>query len=100
MLDKIRECIKEGKWAMTAHARARAGQRKIKDEEVVYALVNGEILENYPDDPRGPSALILGYTEDKRPLHVVCAFDPSGTLLIITVYEPQPPKWVDEKTRG
>lgn len=84
---------------MTAHARTRAGQRKIKDEEVVGALVSGEILEDYPDDPRGPSALILGYTEDGRPLHAVCAFDPSGTLLIITVYEPAPPKWADERTR-
>lgn len=84
---------------MTAHARARAGQRRIRDEELVCALANGEILENYPNDPRGPSALILGYTEDGRPLHAVCAFDPSGTLLIVTVYEPKPPKWVNEKTR-
>ncbi|MGB9783070.1 MAG: DUF4258 domain-containing protein [Moorellaceae bacterium] len=44
-------------------------------------------MEDYPNDPRGPNALILGYTEDKRPLHAVCAFAPSGTLLIITVYD-------------
>jgi hypothetical protein len=25
---------------------------------------------------------------------------PSGTLLVITVYEPAPPKWVDARTRG
>jgi hypothetical protein len=26
--------------------------------------------------------------------------DPSGTLLVITVYEPEPPNWLDERTRN
>ncbi|MGI9861522.1 DUF4258 domain-containing protein [Moorella naiadis] len=62
-------------------------------------LAHGEILEDYPNDPRGPSALVLGYAENGRPLHAVCAFDPSGILLIITVYEPEPPKWENARTR-
>jgi len=63
-------------------------------------LANGEILEDYPDDPRGPSALVLGHSNVGRPLHAVCAFDPSGTLLVITVYEPERPRWRDERTRN
>lgn len=85
---------------MTRHARERAGKRFIGDEELVCALATGEVLEDYPDDPRGPSALVLGYTVHREPLHAVCAFDPGGTLLIITVYKPEPPKWVDERTRA
>ena len=89
-----------GTWAMTQHARVQAGRRQILDEDLVAALGDGEVLENYPDDPRGPSALILGHTDAGRPVHAVCAFDPSGTLLIITTYEPERPRWVDERTRG
>jgi hypothetical protein len=85
---------------MTQHARVQAGRRQILDEELVTALADGEILENYSDDPRGPSALILGHADAGRPIHAVCAFDPNGNLLIITAYEPEPPRWSDERTRG
>lgn len=84
---------------MTRHARERAGKRRIGDEALVNALANGEILEDYADDPRGRSVLLLGYSEEARPLHAVCAFTPSGILLIIRVYEPELPEWLDERTR-
>jgi len=41
----IREKILSGNWAMSKHARVRAGQRKVKDTEVVMAIANGEIIE-------------------------------------------------------
>ena len=99
-IDAIRKAIWADQWAMTHHARRRAGKRHIADEVLVQALAQGEMLEDYPYDPRGPSALVLGYAKDNRPLHAVCAFDPDGTLLIITVYEPEPPKWINERTRS
>jgi hypothetical protein len=83
---------------MTHHARERAGKRFIDVEALVEALIRGEILEEYGKDPRGPSALVLGYAAG-RPLHAVCAFDADGILLIVTVYEPVLPEWVDERTR-
>ena len=99
-IEDIRNAVKAERWALTQHARKRAGQRCISDQSLVDALARGEILEDYPEDPRGPSALVLAYTRDGRPIHAVCAFDPGGTLLVITVYEPTPPKWADERTRG
>jgi hypothetical protein len=99
-IEAIRRTVLAGDWAMTRHARERAGKRRIGDEGLVHALANGEILGAYGEDPRGPSALLLGHDEDGRPLHAVCAFDPSGTIVVITVYEPELPNWVDERTRG
>jgi hypothetical protein len=98
--EHIREAIRTSRWAMTQHARERAGRRRIGDSDLVVALAEGEVLESYPDDPRGPSALALGHTEDGRAVHAVCAIDLSGTLLIVTMYEPEPPHWLDERTRG
>jgi hypothetical protein len=83
---------------MTQHARERAGKRFVDGEALVEALVRGEILEDYGNDPRGPSALILGCAAG-RPLHAVCALGADGILLIVTVYEPALPAWVDERTR-
>jgi len=67
--------------------------------EIREALINCEILENYPKDPKGPSCLVFGYAMG-RPVHVVCGRAKNDWLLIITVYIPKPPKWIDPKTRG
>jgi len=67
---------------------------------VAFFLASGEVLEEYPGDPRGSSALVLGHTDDGTPVHAVCAFDPSGTLLIVTIYEPRLPRWLNERTRS
>ena len=55
-------------------------------------------LEDYADDPRGASCLILGYSRG-RAIHVVCGWTSANILRIITVYLPKPPKWLDDRTR-
>lgn len=99
-IQRIREKILSGDWVLSGHARIRAGQRCIRDFDLVISLANGEIIEDYPEDQRGHSCLVLGHTENGDPIHSVCAFDPSGTLIIVTAYFPEPPKWKDSKTRG
>ncbi len=70
--------------------------------ELETALSAAEIIERYPDDPRGPSCLVLGYA-GRRPLHAVCAVkDQPREILLITVYDPrrQPERWsVDFRAR-
>ena len=46
--------------------------RMITSADVRTVIEAGEIIEDYPDDARGPSCLMLGFT-DKRAVHVVCA---------------------------
>jgi hypothetical protein len=47
--------------------------RMITVEEVRRAVLDGEIIEDYPEDVRGHSCLILGPGELERQIHVVCA---------------------------
>ena len=56
------------------------------------------MLTNYANDPRGPSCLILGYSQN-RPIHIVCGYTSVKWIRIITVYIPKLPKWANEKTR-
>ncbi len=46
-----------------------------------------ELIENYPDDPRGKSCLLLTWV-DVIPVQVVCCAPHEGDLIIITVYIP------------
>jgi len=47
--------------------------RFISTREVRQVIENGSIIEDYPDDPRGHSCLMLGLGVEGRPIHVVCA---------------------------
>ena len=67
-------------------------ERMITTEEVKIVVTSGELIENYPDDTRGHSYLLLGYGESGRPIHVVCS-PKEDYLAIITVYLPNQNQW-------
>ncbi len=48
------------------HAIRRMFERRISVEDVNAALVNGKIIEDYPDDAPYPSRLLLGYAARGR----------------------------------
>ncbi len=98
-IDWIRNQIKLNRCEYSDHADKEREFDKIPLLEVETAIVNGEILEDYPGDPRGPSCLILGYSNQGYPIHIVCGRTKNKVLRIITVYIPNLPKWVDPKTR-
>jgi hypothetical protein len=64
-------------------------KRMISAAEVRQAVQTGEIIEDYPDDPRGHNCLMLGQGHGGRSLHVVCASQ-AEYLAIITAYLPSP----------
>ncbi|WP_027718426.1 DUF4258 domain-containing protein [Desulfovirgula thermocuniculi] len=99
MLEKIKRCIREGKWRMSYHAIKRCDSRGIEVEDVLTAICAGEVIEHYPENARGESCLILGKARDGTALHIVCAVDNEGRAVIITAYRPTEPKWLNERTR-
>ncbi len=58
-------------------------------ESVVFA---GTLVENYPEDARGHSCLLLGFEDNGRAVHVVCA-PKAEYLAVITAYVPDPDQW-------
>ena len=83
---------------ITDHALKRCRERNISLDEIKDCIIQGEIIEDYPDDYPFPSALVLGFVL-KQPLHVVAGISDTD-LWIISVYHPDPEKWEsDFKTR-
>lgn len=73
--------------------------RMISTEEVRETVFNGEIIEKYPEDPRGQSVLLFCKLGGKRVIHVICS-PKKEYLAIITAYIPDPELWsVDFKKR-
>ena len=72
----------------------------IRVDEVLRGLEAGEIIEDYATDEPYPSCLILGWTDEGRPLHIVCAPVPDERrLIVITTYQPDPDRWDAEFRR-
>lgn len=84
---------------ITLHAAKRLEQRGISVRDVIACIMNGEIIEQYPDDYPYPSCLILGLSVAGQYLHVVIGTN-METLWIITAYYPNLQKWQNDfKTR-
>lgn len=66
--------------------------RMISPAEVKRIIFAGEIIEDYPEDARGHSCLLLGRGDGNRPIHVVCS-PKDQYLAIITAYLPAPGQW-------
>jgi hypothetical protein len=68
-------------------------ERNISETEVLEALTSGKVIEDYPTDQPYPSCLKLAFVKS-RPLHVVVATNTDDhSLIVITVYEPDPKSW-------
>lgn len=67
--------------------------RMISTTDIRTVIEQGEVIENYPEDARGHSCLLLGFV-DNRPLHVVCA-PKDDYIAIITAYLPSDQEWED-----
>ena len=65
--------------------------RHISVQEIRETFANGEVIEDYPEDARGHSCLMLAFVA-KRPLHVVCA-PKDDYLVIISAYLPNDQEW-------
>jgi len=73
-------------------------QRMINSHEVEDVVMQGELIEDYPNDPRGPSCLMLGFGEGGRVVHAVCS-PKDEYLAIITAYLPDPAQLSDDFRR-
>lgn len=65
--------------------------RMISTSDIRTIISSGEIIEDYPNDARGHSSLLFGFS-DKRPLHIVCA-PKDDYLAVITAYIPSDQEW-------
>ena len=69
--------------------------RLISTTDIRMVIEKGEVIEDYPEDPRGHRYLILGKGTGGRTVHVLCA-PKDDYLAIITAYLPSEEEWRDD----
>jgi hypothetical protein len=95
----IQERVRNNQYLYTLHADEERREDGISIADVEQAILGGLLLEDYPNDRRGPSCLLYGPAAN-RPVHVVCGRNSAGWLVVITVYVPTLPKWKSPTERS
>ena len=98
-IEKIQELLASGEYELTLHATERVIERNISRKEIREAGATSEMIEDYPTDKYGPSCLLLGRTDTRRPLHIQVSRKETPKVKIITLYEPEDDEWIDYKVR-
>lgn len=98
--DSISGKIARGNFRFSLHADKERQRDRITIAEVEEALENPELVEDYPNDPRGHSCLVLGWTASDSPIHAVLGeLWGDEPLVIVTIYRPDAQQWIDWRTR-
>ena len=96
--EEIQAKVRQNLYVYTSHGDLERQADGLTLTQVEEALLNGEILEQYPNTGRGESCLILGYAGD-IPIHIVCGWR-GERVAIVTVYIPGTPNFINPRTRG
>jgi hypothetical protein len=92
--------IRNGQVRITDHADEEAVRDQLAVDEIYFSVMHGEIIESYPNDKPYPSCLAMGRNFADEPIHSVWAYNSgNGWAVLITVYRPDPARWIDGKVR-
>ena len=98
-IGNIIDTIRNNRVRITDHADEEAIDDGLRFEEIYFSVMHGEVIEEYNDKPY-PSCLIMGKNFSGEPIHSVWAYNPENLwTVLITVYRPNPERWIDWKVR-
>ena len=96
----IIEAIQSNRVRITDHADEQAEVDRLSFDEIYFSVLHGETIEDYPDDKPYPSCLVYGKTFGGVPVHSVWAYNAQNRwTVIVTVYVPDPDRWIDWRRR-
>ena len=99
MAHRLREQASPDDLRVSIHAHREMVEEAISYESLCESLSVCVGFENNPDHQRGPCCLVCGRARSGQYLHLVCTTS-LEVIIVITVYEPKPPKWLTPFQRG
>lgn len=91
-LSNTKRLIRARHVRVTQHAQQEMIAEDFTLDEILNAILDSNIIEDYPFHRRGACCLLGGITYNGRLVHIVCTTE-YPVVVIITVYEPKLPKW-------
>ena len=99
-IEDIADAIRQRRLRITDHADEEAEKDQLSYDDIFVSVIQGEVIEDYPDDKPYPSCLIYGNTSSQEPVHSVWAYNQeTRNAVLVTVYRPDKNRWLDWITR-
>ena len=99
-IDDIIKAIHHNRIRITDHADEEAQADRLSFDEIFFSVLQGDIIEEYADDKPYPSCLIYGDSFEGEPIHSVWAYnEKTQWAVLVTVYRPDPARWIHWRTR-
>lgn len=100
-LAAVQALAARGEVRISDHGYDERADDSILAGDVLAGLAAAVVVEDYPDDPRGRSVLVLQHSADGRPIHVVwaIAMGKNTPAVMVTAYRPDPSRWSSDYMR-
>ena len=100
-LRQICKLVNTGEFRISDHGYDELAEDGILVGEVIASLASAQVVEDYPNYPKGPCVLVLQTGDDQQAIHAVWGL-PRGQdspAVLVTAYKPDPKKWTDDFKR-
>ena len=99
-IGNIINAIRSSRVRITDHADEEAFDDILTYDEIYASVIQGDVIEDYLNDTPYPSCLIMGKNFSGEPIHSVWAYNQNNRwAVLITVYRPDPERWINWKVR-
>lgn len=95
LLKEIIRLAESGQLRISEHGYDELADDGLSAREVVAGLMRGQVVEDYPDYPKGPCVLVLVEDHVGNPVHALWGIPKGHTspAVLITAYRPSPGRW-------
>lgn len=99
--ERVRLLVSRDEIRVSDHGYDELAADDILVREVLAGVENAQVLEDYPEYPKGPCVLVLQRDEGGAPIHVVWGIPRGKTspAVLVTGYRPDPERWSDDYRR-
>lgn len=94
----IKRLVTRREVRISEHGYDELAEDNILVTELVSGVAGGQVVEDYPDYPKGPCVLVLQRDRAGEPIHVVWGIPKNHDLpaVVVTAYRPDPKKWTSD----
>jgi hypothetical protein len=99
--DTLRQVIDlagRGEVRISEHGYEELAADGILAREIIEGIGTAEVVEDYPDFPKGPCVLVLQRDREGKAVHAVWGIPrgESSPGVLVTAYRPDPEKWRED----
>jgi len=101
ILAHIQALVIGGEVRVSEHGYDELAADRIRVRDAVDGVRNAQVVEEYPEYPKGPCVLVLEKDGDGKPIHVVWGIPRglSAPAVMVTAYRPASELWTSDFLR-